>query len=69
MKPVILVIDDEMYIRINLKNIFLLEGYDVELAENGEEGINKFFESEPDVVLLDVMLPDMDSREVLKKID
>ncbi len=68
MKPVILVIDDEMYIRINLRDIFILEGYNVVLAENGEEGINEFYESEPDVVLLDVMLPDMDSREVLKKI-
>lgn len=68
MKPVILIVDDEMHLRINLRDIFILEGYNVVLAGNGEEGINKFFESEPDVVLLDVRLPDMDGRDVLKKI-
>lgn len=68
MRPVILIIDDEKILRINLKDIFIMEGYHVALAENGEEGIRKFIESEPDVVLLDVRLPDIDSREVLKEI-
>ena len=68
MKPTILIIDDEALIRENLKTVFLMEGYDVLLAENGEKGVRKFSDSEPDVVLLDVKLPDIDGKEVLERI-
>lgn len=68
MKPTILVIDDESLIRENLKTVFLLEGYNIVVAGSGEEGISKFIDSEPDVVLLDVRLPDIDGKEVLEKI-
>jgi len=68
MKPTILIIDDENLVRENLKTVFVMEGYEVVLAENGEKGISKFSDSEPDVVLLDVRLPDIDGKEVLEKI-
>src|SRR3990167_2810946 len=68
MKPTILIIDDEALIRENLKTVFLMEGYDVLLAENGEKGVRKFSDSELDVVLLDVKLPDIDGKEVLERI-
>ena len=68
MKPTILIIDDEVLIRENLKTVFLMEGYEVVLAGNGEDGVSKFADSEPDVVLLDVKLPDIDGKEVLERI-
>lgn len=68
MKPTILIIDDEALVRENLKIVFVMEGYEVVLAENGEKGISKFSDSEPDVVLLDVKLPDIDGKEVLDRI-
>jgi len=72
MKPTILIIDDEKVLRENFKKIFELEGYDAVTAENGSEGIRRFADSEPDIVFLDVCLPDINGLEVLdsiKKLD
>ncbi len=68
MKPKILIIDDEKILLENFQHIFEMEGYDVALSENGNEGIRRFAEFEPDIVLLDVSLPDMNGIEVLEKI-
>jgi DNA-binding NtrC family response regulator len=72
MKPTILIIDDERVLRENSRRIFELEGYNAIAAENGNEGIRKFADSEPDIVLLDVCLPDINGMAVLegiKKLD
>lgn len=64
----ILVVDDEKSI-INLIRINLaLEGYKVLEALNGKDAISIFKEEEPDLVLLDIMLPDLDGYEVLKEL-
>ncbi|MBV1821504.1 response regulator, partial [Bacteroidales bacterium MSK.15.36] len=64
----ILVVDDEKSI-INLIRINLaLEGYKVLEALNGRDAISIFKKEEPDLVLLDIMLPDLDGYEVLKEL-
>lgn len=61
-------IDDQRSIRNTLKDILELEGYEVELAENGKDGIEIFLESKYDLVLSDIKMPEMDGLEVLSKI-
>lgn len=64
----ILVIDDQRAIRSSLKDILELEGYEVELAENGQEGVDKFATCKYDMVITDIKMPEMDGMEVLSKI-
>jgi len=66
-KKIILVEDDkflsEMYV------VKLTEsGFEVDVAADGEEGLNKIKEQKPDLVLLDIVLPKMDGFEVLRNI-
>ncbi len=64
----ILIVDDESLIRDSLEVAFMDAGYDVELAGSGKEALKKFERSEPDVLLLDIKLPDMSGIDVLKTI-
>ena len=64
----ILVIDDEKSIRGTLKEILEYEGYEVELASSGIEGLEKFTQNTYDIVLCDIKMPEMDGLEVLEKI-
>jgi two-component system response regulator AtoC len=64
----VLIIDDDPLIRKTLSSHLLKKGFEVQLAEMGEEGIRKFIEHCPELVLLDVRLPDTDGIEVLRKI-
>jgi len=65
MKPVILVIDDEEAIRLFLQATLQDEGYDVLTASTGGEGLELARDRVPDLVLLDLMLPDMSGIQVL----
>ncbi|HEY3917135.1 MAG TPA: response regulator transcription factor [Stellaceae bacterium] len=68
-RPVrILVIDDEPAIRRLLKTSLSAEGYEVEEAATGEAGWTQFGRVKPDLVLLDLGLPDIDGREVIRRI-
>ncbi|MBF8982322.1 response regulator transcription factor [Lutibacter sp. B2] len=64
----ILVVEDEKSIsdilRFNLKK----EGYDVSVAYDGEEAIQQVYQVEPELILLDVMIPKMDGFQVCKKV-
>jgi len=64
----ILVVDDEQSMRIFLTKILLQENYSVVTASSGAEAINRVTCDEPDIVLLDLRLPDMDGMQVLEKV-
>ena len=63
----ILVIEDEKNIRDTLSEILVLNGYDVECAFNGRNGITKAIEMKPDLVLCDVMMPELDGWQTVKE--
>jgi two-component system, NtrC family, response regulator AtoC len=64
----ILVIDDEEFIRINLKDIFTSENYSVDLADIGTRGLQAIKENQYDLAFLDINLPDMNGIDLLKEI-
>lgn len=64
----VLIIDDDDAICAILKDVLEIEGYDVSYSLNGEEGIKKYMEELPSVLLLDLKLPGMDGLQVLKEI-
>jgi two-component system response regulator AtoC len=64
--PSILVIDDDVSIRETLKLYLTEEGYTVDTAQSGTEGINKYVQNPADVVILDIRLPDVDGFCVLE---
>lgn len=64
----ILVIEDEAHILELLRYNLEAQGYNVILTDNGKEGLEKCRELSPDLVLLDLMLPDIDGIDVCKKI-
>ena len=67
-KALILIIDDDNVSRKTVAAILRKNGYDVTQAENGEDGIIQFQKSKPDLVLLDVVMPDLNGYEVCEKI-
>lgn len=64
----VLVVDDEPNIRDLLSASLRFQGHQVLTAANGNEAINKIVDNQPDIVLLDVMLPDISGFGVTKKI-
>ena len=64
----ILIVDDDSNISELLKMYFENEGYDVKIANDGIEGLNYFKIFEPDLVLLDIMLPKKDGWQVCREI-
>jgi DNA-binding NtrC family response regulator len=64
----ILIIDDEMAIRESLETLLSMEGYTVEVAASGEEGLARVGERPFDLVLLDLALPDRSGMEILADI-
>src|ERR1041385_2624421 len=67
-KGKVLVIDDESDIREGLELLLTSEGYSVELAHNGTEGIQKLEGAPYDLALLDLMMPDKSGMEVLEEV-
>jgi two-component system response regulator AtoC len=68
MSKTILIVDDERAIRRSLGDNLAEEGYEVVVAENAEQGFGLFQDRLPDVVLLDVRMPDEDGVSLLKRI-
>lgn len=64
----LLIVDDQMGIRLLLDEVFRREGYQTHLAANGKEALQAATEKAPDCVLLDMKMPGMDGIEVLKKL-
>jgi len=67
-KEKILIIDDEKEIRKLLHIVLSANGYKAEETENGRDGITRAAFLKPDLILLDLSLPDIDGVEVLKRI-
>jgi two-component system nitrogen regulation response regulator NtrX len=63
----ILIIDDEKAIRKTLSEILSFEGYKIEEAADGEEGLNRFRQKTYDVVLCDIKMPKIDGLDFLQK--
>ncbi|MGB2600086.1 MAG: response regulator [Candidatus Omnitrophota bacterium] len=68
-KAKILVADDEETVRSILKKFFTGKNYEVETAVSGREAIKKLASYDPNILLLDLQMPDMNGEEVLKYID
>ncbi len=68
MKPKVLVVDDDARTLRMMEAMLVSAGYCVILAENGNEAISKALESSPDIILLDVMMPEIDGFEVAKRL-
>ena len=64
----ILIIDDEADMILLLKIELETEGYSINLAHNGKDGISLIKKKKPDLVLLDVMMPEMDGYQTLASI-
>jgi pilus assembly protein CpaE len=64
----ILIIDDDLD-TLRLVGLMLQrQGYQISAATNGQQGLDKAFEEDPDLILLDVMMPDMDGYEVTRRL-
>lgn len=64
----ILVVDDEYLIRNVIKEYCQNEGYKVDEAENGEVAIDKVYDNDYDLIIMDIMMPDMDGYEASREI-
>lgn len=67
-EPLVLVIEDEPPIRRFLRASLAAEGYRVEEAASGEEGVKKAAAQPPDLVILDLGLPGLDGQDVLRRL-
>ena len=68
MKPYVLVVEDEDSLSTLLQYNFKKEGYEVEIAKDGEEALLKINERKPDIILLDWMLPKLSGIEVCRRL-
>ena len=65
----ILICDDAAFMRMMIKDILTKNGYNVAgEAENGQKAVEKFKEVNPDLVLMDITMPEMDGIQALKEI-
>jgi DNA-binding NarL/FixJ family response regulator len=64
----VLIIEDEPIFRINYRTVLTNQGYTVKEAQTGRDGIRMMESVNPDVILLDLILPEINGYEVLKKI-
>jgi DNA-binding response OmpR family regulator len=67
-RPKILLVDDETAITANLAPILERAGLEAAVAGEGEEALRKTAEFQPDLLILDILMPKMDGREVLRRL-
>ncbi len=65
----ILVVEDDQFLRDLYNELLREEGYEVDLASDGEEGLAKMQKGGYDLVLLDIMLPKIDGLEILRRVN
>lgn len=64
----ILVVDDAEFLRVRISKMLVETGYEVIEAENGQLAVNAYKAQKPDVVLMDITMPEMDGLTALKEI-
>ena len=64
----VLLIEDDPFLQSMYANKFELEGFLVVVAEDGQKGLRLAEKEEPDIILLDILLPQMDGYEVLQNL-
>ena len=64
----IIIIEDEMILADALKEKLTSTGYETEVAYDGESGLKKIEQGEPDLLILDILLPGVDGYQVLEKL-
>ncbi len=64
----VLVIDDDPNIVTLIESVLIIEGFDVLIAESGEDGLLAALRDPPDVIVLDVMMPKIDGWQVAAKL-
>ena len=64
----ILIVEDEVAIRMSLVDLMEISGFQVRSAENGREGLRKVEEKIPDLIISDVMMPELDGYRFLQEI-
>ncbi len=67
-KSTILIVDDEKIIRILMEGLLANQGYNLAFASNGVEALEKAIELTPDLILLDIMMPQMNGLEVCQRL-
>ncbi len=68
MPKTILVVDDAAFMRMMIRDILAREGYVIQEAVNGRDAIEKYRETRPDLVTLDITMPEVDGIEALQTI-
>ena len=63
----ILIIDDEPHILLMLKKMLERAGYEIELASNGNEGLDRFTRTPSDLVITDIIMPDKEGLETIRE--
>lgn len=64
----VLIVEDEKTLADSLKEKLISEGFDVLTAEDGIAGLDTAFQNEPDVILLDIVMPKMNGLEMLNRL-
>ena len=64
--PLALIVDDELTNRMILRSLLKKQGYDSVEAENGRQAVELFRERQPDIIFMDVMMPEMDGYEATR---
>ncbi len=64
----VLLVEDEQTLAMIIKDTLEVQDFDIRTAKNGEEGLRLFFDSRPDVIVADVMMPRMDGFTMVKRI-
>lgn len=65
----ILIVEDDPFLRNAYQNVLSKEGFEVLLASDGEEGLTMAESGDPDLIILDMLMPVMDGLEFLKRFD
>ena len=64
----ILIVEDDLGIQMSLQDEFESEGYQAFVASDGVKGLSMTKEKKPDLIILDIMLPELDGYEVCKRL-